>query len=433
MEQVIKQRIADIQRGNMLMGYQRTKLGIIPVDWQVVCLGNILHNAIRKVAKPQTGYWRLGIRSHAKGTFREFVEDPTTVNMDELYSVQTNDLVVNITFAWEHAIAIVNDEDAGLLVSHRFPTYVFNENASADFYKYVITQQWFKEQLDLISPGGAGRNRVMNKNAFLKIPCYAPPLEEQRRIAEILGCCDRVIALKKELIAEKKKQKKALMQKLLNPDSGFRLPGFSGEWETYFLRDLYDFKKSTSIPRSQLGNSGIAYLHYGDIHQSTKYHIDVLKELNDLPKLSAEDDYSKYMLLNGDVVFVDASEDYDGVSKYTVIKNPTSIPFVAGLHTIVARSKNNLLAIDFQQFCFQNECVKQQFFFYASGMKVFGLNAENLGKIKISIPNTDEQQAIADILSAADKEIDLLEQELAQQEQKKKSLMQLLLTGIVRV
>ena len=66
-------------------------------------------------------------------------------------------------------------------------------------------------------------------------------------------------------------------------------------------------------------------------------------------------------------------------------------------------------------------------------MKVFGLNAENLGKIQISIPSTDEQQAIADILSAADKEIDLLEQELAQQEQKKKSLMQLLLTGTVRV
>ena len=76
----------------------------------------------------------------------------------------------------------------------------------------------------------------MNKNAFLKMPCYTLPLEEQRRIAKILGCCDRVIALKKELIAEKKKQKKALMQKLLNPDSGFRLPGFSGEWKKRQLK-----------------------------------------------------------------------------------------------------------------------------------------------------------------------------------------------------
>ena len=138
MNSVVKQRIADIQRGHVPVGYQKTKLGIVPADWQEVCFGNILHNEIRKVAKPQTAYWRLGIRSHAKGTFREFVEDPTTVNMDELYSVQTNDLVVNITFAWEHAIAIVKEEDSGLLVSHRFPTYAFNENASAGFYKYII-------------------------------------------------------------------------------------------------------------------------------------------------------------------------------------------------------------------------------------------------------------------------------------------------------
>ena len=70
----------------------------------------------------------------------------------------------------------------------------------------------------------------------------------------------------------------------------------------------------------------------------------------------------------------------------------------------------------------------------ASGSGVPTLNRNDVHKIEISIPcNRDEQQAIADILSAADKEIDLLEQELSQQEQKKKSLMQLLLTGIVRV
>ena len=98
MEQVIKQRITDIQHGIVPVGYQKTKSGIIPADWQEVCFGDILHNQVRKVAKPQTAYWRLGVRSHAKGTFREFVEDPTTVNMDELYSVQANDLVFNITF-----------------------------------------------------------------------------------------------------------------------------------------------------------------------------------------------------------------------------------------------------------------------------------------------------------------------------------------------
>ena len=70
----------------------------------------------------------------------------------------------------------------------------------------------------------------------------------------------------------------------------------------------------------------------------------------------------------------------------------------------------------------------------AQGATRFNISKTLLMKSKIKIPSSAvEQQAIADILSAADKEIDLLEQELAQQEQKKKSLMQLLLTGIVRV
>ena len=60
-------------------------------------------------------------------------------------------------------------------------------------------------------------------------------------------------------------------------------------------------------------------------------------------------------------------------------------------------------------------------------------NAAIIKAFSIHTPNIEEQQAIADILSAADREIDLLEQELVQQEQKKKLLMQMLLTGIVRV
>ena len=62
-----------------------------------------------------------------------------------------------------------------------------------------------------------------------------------------------------------------------------------------------------------------------------------------------------------------------------------------------------------------------------------GINAEEYASYRFFAPDLKEQCCIADILSAAEKEIDLLEQELAQQLQKKKSLMQLLLTGIVRV
>lgn len=66
-------------------------------------------------------------------------------------------------------------------------------------------------------------------------------------------------------------------------------------------------------------------------------------------------------------------------------------------------------------------------------MKVFGLSKMNIAKIVLKYPCADEQTAIANIISAVDRKIELLEQELEQWQIKKKSLMQLLLTGIVRV
>lgn len=129
MTEEIKNRLEQIWAGKVPEGYQNNKyIGIAPVDWKTGKLSDILYNEQRAIPKPQNPYWRLGLRSHAKGTFHELVENPEEVDMDELYVVKKNDLIVNITFAWEHAIALASDDDDGLLVSHRFPTYVFNVN-----------------------------------------------------------------------------------------------------------------------------------------------------------------------------------------------------------------------------------------------------------------------------------------------------------------
>ena len=183
--------------------------------WKKAKLDNYIEPISRECGKPSEGYWRLGLRSHGKGTFHQFVDDPTKVSMDKLYKVKANDLIVNITFAWEHAIAVANSEDEDKLVSHRFPTYEFKENAYSEYFKYYILQSRFREMLVNISPGGAGRNRVMNKKDFLKLEVLIPSYDEQKRIAEVLISSDKEIELLEKELEALKLQKKGLMQRLL--------------------------------------------------------------------------------------------------------------------------------------------------------------------------------------------------------------------------
>lgn len=189
---------------------------VIAAIGQTAKLGHFLKQVSRPVPKPTEPYWALGIRSHGKGTFQRFVKDPSSVDMEELYALNRDNLIVNITFAWEGAIAFVKPEDERCLVSHRFPTYEVNrEIADPFFVKYIVNCKAFFSQLALISPGGAGRNRVLNKKDFLKLEVSLPPLAEQKRLAQILATTDLLIEKETSLLAALKSQKRGLMQKLL--------------------------------------------------------------------------------------------------------------------------------------------------------------------------------------------------------------------------
>jgi len=158
----------------------------------------------------------MGIRSHGKGTFTEIIDDPTSNAMDFLFEVKGDDLIVNITFAWEQAIAIVDAKDAGALVSHRFPTYEFDRTkVVSEFFRYLMLTERFHDKLELITPGGAGRNRVMSKPDFLKLTVRVPSVKEQQRIGEVLMATDKAIDTYQQYLAALSQQKKGLMQRLL--------------------------------------------------------------------------------------------------------------------------------------------------------------------------------------------------------------------------
>lgn len=206
-------------------------------------------------------------------------------------------------------------------------------------------------------------------------------------------------------------------------------------WINKPLSDLFDFSGGLTASRADLSTTGYPYLHYGDIHGSTRTFVDVCAD-GSIPRIDVKlNKVSSASLLNdGDVVFVDASEDDEGASRHVVIRNTEEVPFISGLHTIVAKAKTDELDRKFREFCFQSIAVKSQFKFYAVGTKVTGVSKASIGKIVLEYPKSKvEQHRIAEALSDMDALLAALEKLIAKKRAIKQGTMQELLTGKRRV
>lgn len=199
----------------LLTGKKRLE-GFENKNWKIFPLEYFIKPVARVIPKPIEPYVGIGLRSHGKGTFLKPNEQPEKNSMDKFYIVRPNDLIVNITFAWEQAIAIVRPDDDGALASHRFPTYTFNDSKGyPEFFKFFIIQPRMKFMLELISPGGAGRNRVMSKSDFNNLEFSFPDFKEQIAIAQVLQSAEKEIDQLKNKAEKLHQQKKGLMQQLL--------------------------------------------------------------------------------------------------------------------------------------------------------------------------------------------------------------------------
>ncbi len=203
------------------------------------------------------------------------------------------------------------------------------------------------------------------------------------------------------------------------------------DWEVKSLEELFSFSGGFTASREQLSDDGFCYLHYGDIHKSNKTYIDVQEEFPKIPKLKILLNLipKKSLLNDGDVVFVDASEDDEGASKHIVVRNSKDIVYISGLHTIVSKSKDDSLENKYKQYCFQTNDVKRQFKFYAVGTKVSGISKTNIARIFIPYPPKFEQAVIASVLSDVDALVSSLERLIAKKRAIKQGAMQELLTG----
>ena len=131
--------------------------------------------------RPDGGYPEIGVRSFGRGTFHKPVIDGTTVGSKRLFLVRESDLLFNIVFAWEGAVAVARTKDQGRVGSHRFLTCVPDRRVITPSFLhfYFLTQEGL-DQLSEASPGGAGRNRTLGLKKLDAIRVPIPSIDRQR-------------------------------------------------------------------------------------------------------------------------------------------------------------------------------------------------------------------------------------------------------------
>jgi len=392
-----------IKRGNVPEGYKKTKAGILPAGWDVHMLGECLSRVEKPVeVKPNKLYTQIGIRSHGKGIFYKEPVTGAALGNKSVFWIEPDCFIVNIVFAWEQAIGKTTQSEVGMIGSHRFPMYrPVNDRVDIDYLiSYFLTKRG-TDILEAASPGGAGRNKTLGQDRFLKSKITLPPIEEQQKIAAILTTQDKVIELKEKRLAEKQRQKKYLMQQLLTGKK--RLPGFIGKWKTFGFNEIFITisTKGHQINKAEYETKG----RYPVIDQGRQM----------IAGYSNKAEKALMCPKEGVIVFGDHTREIKFV-------NFDFIVGADGTQLLSAKSKNAAI---------------KYLFYYLSNKDIhsdgYSRHFKYVKEFTYRLPPLGEQTAIAEVLSAADHEIDLLQQDIEQEKQKKKALMQLLLTGIVRV
>lgn len=360
-------------------------------EWEERKLGELVEQIIREVPKPNKPYYRMSVRSHAKGTFKQFVDNPENVAMDKLFVVKKDDLVVNITFAWEHAIAVVNEENDGLLVSHRFPTYRADGKSDIEFLHHVVSKENFRRKLEFISPGGAGRNRVLNKKDFLKLKMFVPKIEEQQKIGSFFKQLDNTIALHQRKLNLLNEQKKGFLQKMF-PKNGEKIPeirfaGFNDDWEERKFADFIDVKSGKDYKHLNSGSIPV----YG----TGGYMLSVDRALSDI--------------------------DAIGIGRKGTIDKPYLLkaPFWTVDTLFYAVPKQNI-DLQFSLSIFKKINWKK----FDESTGVPSLSKTVINSVSVSVPSYEEQQKIGSFFKQLDDTIALHQRKIDELKSMKKSMLQ---------
>ena len=409
MNQTIRSRIEQIKRGAIPDGYKKTKVGIVPKEWTEHTLSEFFDfkNGLNKEKEafgkgtPIVNYTDVWGK---RGLLKENIKGKVLLPKNEidLYKVEEGDVFFTRTSETIEEIGLssvllepINDcvfsgfvlrarpKKAGIVKEYNIYCY------SSAIMRHEITRK------------SSMTTRALTNGTLLgEVNINLPNQKEQEKIAEILQEQDRLIELKEKLTEEKKKQKQYLMEVLLT--GKVRLSGFTDEWESTTLGDIAKMYQPQTLTQEEI-NLHAGYPVYG---------------------------------ANGVIGFY---EKFNHFEPQIIITCRGSTCGTVLLTVPKSWINGNAMVINVDS----NKSVNKLFMYYLfssidfspiiSGSGQPQIVRSPLSKWGIKIPKIEEQEKISKILKEADEEIKLLETELEEQKRKKQSLMQLLLTGIVRV
>ncbi|MGM9992858.1 MAG: restriction endonuclease subunit S [Candidatus Bruticola sp.] len=388
-------------------------------EWVKYQFGDILDKYEDPVATPHDGYERLGVRSHVKGTFHSYVAPGSELETAQMHRVAADKLLFNITFAWEHAVAITDETDAGKLVSHRFPQFTFVPEMEPKFFRYVVADDKFRYHLWLSSPGGAGRNRVLNIPEMLEYQTYLPQKAEQIQLADWFSNLDAVIVQHQSKLEKLQNLKSSMLDKMFPKDGAnvpeVRFKEFYGDWEQRKLGEVCNsFEYGLNAAAKEFDGTH-KYIRITDIDDDRRVFLDSDLTSPDCDLCSAE----KYKLQDGDIVFARTGAS---VGKTFIYKASDGLVFYAGF---LIRAKIN--ANTYPDFVFYNTFTKKYKRFICitsqrSGQP--GINAQEYSSFEFLLPSYEEQQKIGSYFRNLDHLITLHRRELEKLQSVKKALLE---------
>ena len=415
----VKKRIEQIRQGIVPEGYKKTKSGSLPESWSVRTISECLERVEHPVeVQANEIYTQVGIRSHGKGLFYKEPVTGESLGNKAVYWIEPDCFILNIVFAWEQAIGKTTQAEVGMIGSHRFPMYKpVNNLIDIDYLVYYLLTKRGTDILEAASPGGAGRNRTLGQDRFMKSRIVLPPLDEQQKIAKILSTQDKAIELQARKIEELKRFKKGCLEKMF-PRKGQkvpekRFPGFTDDWEQRKLGEVfeeYSEKNHSELPVLTILQGS------GTIH----------RDESDRKLLYDKSNLSNYKMVHeGDfIVHLRSFEGGLEIATNTGIISPA-------YHTFHGENTDSRFYYSyFRSKRFIDIDLKPHVYGIRDGRSI---DIEGMKTIKIPFPDYEEQKAIGTYIRNLDNLITLHQRKLEEMKKQKKALMQLLLTGIVRV